>query len=106
VVLAAYDSFPHVRVFQSIEGFGFHILASDAPIPRRGAADLLARMPGPAVADMTEWLQDQPAQLFERMLTHEFAPAALLAQLRRGGSRAIVDDRPVNEFFFLRRFAR
>lgn len=106
VVLAAHESFPHVRVFQSIEGFGFHVLASDAPIPRRDAGDLLARMPVPAVADMTEWLQDPPVQLFERMLTHEFALDALLAQLRRNGSRAIVDDRPVNEFFFLRRFAQ
>jgi spermidine synthase len=106
VVLAAYESFPHVRVFQSIEGFGFHVLASDAPIPRRGAGDLLARMPEPAVADMIEWIHDPPVQLLERMLTHEFAPDALLAQLRRGGSRAIVDDRPVNEFFFLRRFSR
>jgi hypothetical protein len=63
-------------------------------------------MPGPAVADMTEWTRDPPVQLFERMLAHEVAPDALLTELKRGGSRAIVDDRPVNEFFFLRRFAR
>ncbi len=104
VLLAALESFPYVRVFQSIEGYGFHVLASDVPIPTRSAADLFARMPGPAVADMIEWTSDPPVQLFEKMLTHELAPDALITKLRRDGSRPIVDDRPVNEFFFLRRF--
>jgi spermidine synthase len=105
VVLAAFDSFPHVRVFASIGGYGYHVLASDAPIPRLDAEHLLARMPDAAVRDMTEWIQAPPVQFFERMLDKEFALDAWVPQLRREGLRAIVDDHPVNEFFLLRRFS-
>jgi spermidine synthase len=106
VVLAAHESFPYVRFFQSIEGFGLHVLASNQPIPRRSASDLLSRMPPSAVADMTEWGSDPPVQLLDRMLRHEFVPEVFITRLRRPDDHAIVDDRPVNEFFFFRRFMR
>ena len=41
---AVKNSFPHARVFRSLEGWGWHVLASREPIPGYGAAALTARM--------------------------------------------------------------
>jgi len=49
------NSFPYIRVFQGMDGWGWHFLASDRPIPVRTAAELVARMPQSAVQDMMEW---------------------------------------------------
>ena len=48
-------SFPHVRAFNSIEGWGLHFLASADPIVRRTARDLAARVPLRAAGDLLEW---------------------------------------------------
>ena len=49
------DSFPYVRVFHSVEHWGWHFLGSTRPISARTAGELLARIPPPAVIDMMEW---------------------------------------------------
>jgi predicted membrane-bound spermidine synthase len=104
VTRALTESFPHVRVFPSVEGWGIHYLASDRPIPPTPASVLAARLPPRAGADLVEWWPGvRPQQVFERFLAQEITPARLLAMAP--GAPAITDDRPFNEYYLLRRTA-
>jgi len=44
-----------------MEGWGWHFLASERPIPVRTAAELVEAMPRGAVRDMMEWGPAQTA---------------------------------------------
>jgi hypothetical protein len=95
------NSFSCVRVFHSVEGWGWHFLASMRPIPARHAADLVARMPAGAVADLMEWGPAKtPNEQFDRMLSKEMTTEQMIAL--SPGTPALQDDRPINEYFLLR----
>jgi spermidine synthase len=101
VARALKESFPYVRVFGSLEGWGLHYLASRQPIPERSAHDLASRMPDNAVRDLVEWgpyrsAEDQLAATLKR----EYDLDSVIAV--SPNSPAMVDDRPVNEYSFLR----
>jgi spermidine synthase len=99
------ESFPYVRVFRSIEGWGYHFLASQSPLAIPSAATLASRLPPAAAADLIEW---GPAatveQQFAGVLSQETSLDALIAQ--DPGVPVLQDDRPVNEYFILRRSLR
>lgn len=98
-------SFDHVRVFVSLEGWGAHILASDRPLPDWSAEQLAARMPERARADMIEWgPAPDAAEQLRRVLEREVDPAGFLAAAP--GTQPLRDDRPVNEYFLIRRLTR
>jgi spermidine synthase len=102
VARALQNSFPHVRVFNSVGRWGWHFLASASPIPLRTADELVARMPASAVTDMTEWgPASMPVEQFNLMLSQEMT----LDQMIRLSptTPALQDDRPMNEYFLLRR---
>jgi spermidine synthase len=96
-------TFAEVRVFPSVEGEGWgeHFLASKGPINRRTAAELSARVPPAAARDMLEW---GPAttveEQFQRMLGGEIALRELIDSAR--SAPVLTDDRPVNEYYFVR----
>lgn len=95
------ESFPHLRTFTSMEGWGGHFLASTEPIAQGSASDLAARVPAEAARDLLEWgpattVEDQ----FERVLKREFSPRILVDA--PVPAEALSDDRPVNEYYFLR----
>ena len=98
------QSFPYVRVFESIEGWGYHFLASGSAMPSLSAETLAKRLPPTAVRDLLEWgpAADAPGQ-FERVLSGE----RQVQDLIQGAPSAplLTDDRPVNEYFLLRRIA-
>ena len=95
------NSFPYVRVFPGIAGWGWHLLASDVPIPNRSAAELLARMPAAAISDMMEWgPAPSPEAQLNALVSHEVTPDSLIALAP--GTPVLQDDRPINEFFLLR----
>ena len=48
------ESFPYVRAFISVQGWGMHYLASRQPIPDRSAAELAKRMPASAAARLAQ----------------------------------------------------
>jgi spermidine synthase len=97
------ESFPHVRVFGSIEGWGFHFLASMEPIPMKSAAELVSKMPPSAVHDLMEWSSNSdPAAIIAEMLSREIP---LSTVLNPDSSVIITDARPYNEYFILRRIA-
>jgi spermidine synthase len=98
MVRAAADSFPYVRVFQSVEGWGTHILASRAPLELPSAAALARRLPRAAAADLAEWTAVPPELLFGLVLARE-VPLELAAP---AGIEGLADDRPLNEYYLLR----
>ena len=95
------NSFAYVRVFPGILGWGWHFLASDRPIPKRTAAELVARMPARAVSDMMEWgPAASPVEQVNLLLSRESSTDAVIAL--SPGTVTLTDDRPINEFFLLR----
>ena len=102
VARALHESFPYVRVFRSIEGWGYHFLASESPIPSFSAATLASHLPPAAAADLIEWGPAVSAeQQFAQVLNQE-VPLDRLTNLVRE-IPSLEDDRPVNEYYILRR---
>lgn len=99
-------SFRYVRVFNSIiQGWGYHFLASASPMNRLSAATLAGRLPPAAARDLMEWGPASSAvSQFEAVLGRE----RQIEDLIQGDSSAplLTDDRPVNEYFLLRRISR
>lgn len=101
VARALNNSFTYVRVFHSVEGWGWHFLASERPIPARTATELVARMPVAAINDMMEWGPAKtPGQQFDLLLSNELTLQNMIALSPL--TPALQDNRPVNEYFFLR----
>ncbi|HXY53046.1 MAG TPA: hypothetical protein VEM40_00045 [Nitrospirota bacterium] len=102
VVRALTKRFPYVRAFISVEGYGLHFLASASPIPSRTAAELAARLPETARHDLIEWGPETSAtmQLMRVILTE--IPIQLVIN-SYPNAPVLTDDRPVNEYYFLRR---
>jgi len=94
------DSFPYLRIYGSIEGWGYHFLASQSPIPELSAAEFVARLPPAARQDLTEWgPKRSPLGMAQDILSRPIDPDRLLPP---GKTAEITDDRPFNEYFFLR----
>jgi len=105
ITQALAGEFRYLRVFVSIDGWGYHFLASDAPIPRLSARDLTQRLSEAARRDLVEWKPDQsPESLFALLLSREVDPATLVRpELRLG---PVTDDHPTNEYFLVRTLRR
>ena len=98
---AVRDSFPYVRVFGSVQRWGWHYLASSRPIPQRTATEFLARMPSPAIADMMEWGPGKnPEGQLNLMLSRQININRLIAL--SPSSPALSDDQPTNEYYLVR----
>jgi predicted membrane-bound spermidine synthase len=101
VAKAISESFPYVKVYGSIEGWGWHFLASEQPIPDAPAEVAVSRMPQPAVRDMLEWGPYPTPQLqFRAILSRQIPIQALIA--KDPSVSALSDNRPINEYFLLR----
>jgi len=98
--LSIAGAFPHVRAFRGF-GFGFHILASERPILLPDPGALAARLPPAAAADFVEWgPMRTPQAQFQLLLRRELPLREFLASF--AGVPELSDDRPVNEYDFLR----
>jgi hypothetical protein len=76
-------------------------MASNRSIPRRTAAELVARMPSAAIVDMMEWGPGKdPEGQFNLMLAREININRLIAP--SPASPALSDDRPMNEYYLVR----
>jgi spermidine synthase len=111
VARALYNSFPYVRVFRWGTRFGthwgFHFLASEQPLPNLTAEQLQRRLPVDAAADLTEWAPPSNGSqavlaAFESLLQGEIPIEAMI--LQSPTTPALSDDRPINEYFLLRRW--
>jgi spermidine synthase len=95
------NQFPYVRVFRSLEGWGYHFLASLSPIPELTADEFVARMPEVARRDLMEWaLGRAPIDYVNLTLRNKLPIEQVLNPSR---PVTLTDDRPYNEYFYLRR---
>ena len=95
-------SFPYVKVFRSVEGWGFHFLASMKPFGQFTAADLVSRMPANARKDLLTWRPDGNLEAYlQSLLSKEL----LLDPRLSNHGPMITDAKPFNEYFLLRRLA-
>ena len=93
--------YPYVRAFMSIEGWGYHLLASDEPIKLPTVNAAVAKMTEGAQKDMIEWgPASTPAAQLSMQLEREANVAALIALDPE--VVALDDSHPVNEYYFLR----
>jgi spermidine synthase len=104
VIRSIIESFPHVRCFLSVAGWGAHILASSEPIEQLDANQLASRMPESAKKDLLEWNDSQNAPAYIGLVVNRevFVPRLLNPDPKV----QITDDRPYNEYFLLRRLLR
>ena len=95
------DSFPYVQVFGYVGLQGLHYLASMSPVPVRTPAELAARLPAKARADLVEWGPfDSPEMQFGLVVPNVVTLDTLIGL--SPDTPALQDDRPVNEYYFLR----
>lgn len=101
VVRSVSATFPNVRCFISIEGWGLHILGSMDPIERLTPTQFTARIPADAKKDLLEWSNSHDLDLdVSNALSREFPPDYIL---NPNPEIRITDDEPLNEYFLLRR---
>lgn len=102
VARALKESFPYLRVFHSVEGWGYHFLASESPLPHPTAAELAGRLPAKAATDLLEWgPETTPEGQFADVLKREISLDELIQQAP--AASALRDDSPVNEYYLIRR---
>jgi len=103
ILRSLYVSFPHVRCFDSVEGWGTHLLGSMDPLSNLTADQLAARMPAAARVDLMEWCDTNSLSAYlNEVLTREIPVQSILNPDPR---IRITDDRPFNEYFLLRHAA-
>jgi spermidine synthase len=111
MVMALKQSFRYVRLF---EPYGEHniyqVVASESPIPNRNAEELTRRMPEDSKKDLTEWIDSTPRWfpdtvqgMYQQLLDTEIDIADFLGKHEPWQRIPLTDDKPVNEYFFLRR---
>ena len=102
VVRSAYVTFPYVRCFPPLSpGVGIHILVSQEPIENLTPAQLVAKMPESAKADLLEWSpKPNPAAYLNEVVSNEIPVEQIL---NPNPDVKITDDDPLNEYYLLRR---
>jgi spermidine synthase len=102
IARAVTESFPHVRAFHGFEGWGYHFIASNNPIPNLTAAQLAQRLPDKAIEDLTEWGPQPTGEgEFAAILSSELSLDTMIAEAP--SAPALRDDWPANEYYVLRR---
>jgi spermidine synthase len=95
------ESFPYVKAFTSLHGWGVHYFASQVPLPNPTATELAARLPAPATTDLLEWGNYGSAEKeLGTMLDQQVSLDDIIA--KSPATPALTDDRPINEYYFLR----
>jgi spermidine synthase len=98
---AIVNSFKHVKVYRSIEGHGYHFIASDSDLKLPAVAELASRMPAGAQRDMLEWSDGKDVRAALSTVLKQEVPLGSL--LTNDAAAVISDDKPYNEYFMLRR---
>jgi spermidine synthase len=98
VAQAIQASFSYVRVFHSVNGAGYHFVASDWRLPRMKAHDLAGQLPTSAARDFIEWGPASTVEgQFEILLANEISIEEMIAKAPH--TPVLEDNRPANEYF-------
>jgi predicted membrane-bound spermidine synthase len=100
ILRSVYESFPYVRCFGSVEGWGIHLLASMEPIEPQTAEELAARMPDAAKKDLLEWSSSPNLPGYLNLVVSQ--EGAIKDALNPNPEIQVADDHPYNEYFLLR----
>jgi spermidine synthase len=101
VVRSLVNSFPYVRAYPSVAGWGYHFLASMSPIEALTAEKMTQRLSERARHDLLEWSGGRDLKEYVGPVLSKEIP---IQQLLAADPRIrITDDRPFNEYFWLRR---
>ena len=101
VANAIHAVFPYVRVCNSFAGWGFHFFASMQPFDLPSVETFVHRLPAKATTDFIEWESGKNAgALYEGMLKREIP---IDWTLNPDAKLSVTDDRPINEYFLIRR---
>ena len=104
IARALEESFPYVRAFGSGDGEGYHLLASMNSISSLSAAQLAGHLPASATYDLMEWGPSRtPEEEFQAVLDLEVLVSSITQEDPK--APALEDDRPVNEYFLIRRLS-
>ena len=95
------DIFPYVRSYKSVEGWGFHFLASMQPFETPLAEKIITRLPASAKRDLMEWTPQMSIKSFLNLTLQREVPVKQLLNLK-DESIYISDDQPFNEYFLVR----
>lgn len=93
-------NFKNVRIYNSIDDIGYHVIASDVPLPEMDAAWFISKLPVSAVQDILEWHPGQTIEEIAALSVKEIDPNELLDSAYDGIFMS--DDMPYNEFAALR----
>ncbi len=93
-------SFPYVKAYESEGGWVIHFLASQSPLRAPRPGTFIARMPAGARVDLMEWETEKDIYKTVRRILDREKPIASLMKL--GPEVLITDDKPYNEYYFLR----
>jgi spermidine synthase len=100
ILLALKQSFPYVAIFKG--NVGLHLLASDASFAIPSAKEFVRRMPPTAQRDLVEWEAGKtPEDAARLILSKQIAASSILGPA--SDVPVLSDNRPYNEYFFLRR---
>ncbi|MBF0515769.1 MAG: hypothetical protein HQK97_01455, partial [Nitrospirae bacterium] len=95
------NSFPYVRAFAGIDGWGVHFIASLRPVATPSINEIEAKMPQAAKNDLLEWSENKD---FKAMITKLLSNEIPVQQLLNSNMHILIDDnKPYNEYYFLRR---
>jgi hypothetical protein len=95
------NSFPYVKAYDGVEGWGIHFIASMSPVKMPQIEEIEAKMPERAKKDLLEWSANKDFRLYiHRILSNEVPVQPLLNDNKH---IVINDDKPYNEYYFLRR---
>ena len=94
------ETFPYTQVYLSIGGWGYHFIASNRPLIRPTVDEFIQRLPPLAKKDLLEWEPDKDVR---KAVARVLEKPLLITDLYTDHSAVILDDRPYNEYYFLRR---
>lgn len=104
VAKAIAAEFPYVNAYSSIEGWGVHFFASEQYFDMPDIETFVARLPKKAAEDFIEWNKDRtPGELYEVMLRKKIPLKKIILPYFEF---SITDDRPFNEYFYVRDLLR
>ena len=106
VVASIRNSFPYVKIFRGLKGFGFHFLASRTPFQTPTVDEFILRMPEAARLDLLESNDsDTTPEDLRKLISKILAVEMSINEFPSNPPPVyITDDKPFNEYFALRRF--